>query len=84
MTERTCIFAYTPNDPVYPPYLNFSVVDGKLIVTMRGAKRTPGDTDYPFDMPGHGVSMELPDDQAEALTRALMGQQRIVDGAEFR
>lgn len=74
MTERTCIFAYTPNEPEYPPCLNLTVEDGKVIVIMRGQKRTPDETDYPFTMPGHTVRMELPLAQRDLLVTALEEQ----------
>jgi hypothetical protein len=85
--SRDCIFAYTrPNDINSPPYINFTAVDGKVIVTLRGElrpagsvvehknlieKNADGDTVLRFDSPGHTETIELPYDQVAALVGML-------------
>ena len=70
MAQPRCVFAFTPDDPVYPPYVNLSDVDGKLVLTVRGEKKPPTD-DRSYEACGETVSMTLPEDQALQLAHAL-------------
>ncbi len=74
MSERECIYAYTPAGADYPPYLNITrEADGRVFVIVRGSMLTPDDTDYPFDMPGHTVRIELGREQIMDLEAHLRG-----------
>lgn len=64
------VFAYTAPGADYPEYLSLNVVDGKVLLTVRGPKRAPGvgGNDKPFDMAGSEAVIELP--RAEVLQLA--------------
>jgi hypothetical protein len=83
MTDRKCLFAWTAPDPKYPEYLNVSLVDGKIVVTLRGPKRAPGElgNDHPFAMSGLGGQVTLPDDQLLALRMALVDAEAAITTA---
>ena len=65
MVEKTCVFAYTPieYDGHYPPYFNLSIVDGAIVVTVRGPQQD--------EHPGSTSHMTLPRDEATELRSKL-------------
>lgn len=74
MTTRRCIFAYTADGALYPPFLSINrEEDGRLTITVRGPRREPGTPDNPmsFVLAGREATITLPDDQALALENAL-------------
>jgi len=80
MSIPDCLFAYTAPGAGYPEYVNLSVVDGEIKVTVRGPKKPPTDA-ITVEQPGDTSAMTLPREQAVELYRALLRSLLVTDGA---
>ena len=63
--RHTNIFAFTPNDPAYPPYISINrQKDGAVTVTVRSVKQENGDC-------GDCAIIELPPEQYDHMRAEL-------------
>lgn len=77
MSERLCIYAYTEPGADYPQYFNITrEEDGRLVLMVRGPKHLADDTN-PFDMPGHGATIEIPLPEFRKMIEALRDEELV-------
>lgn len=70
---RKLLFAWTPPGSNYPPYLNISTDNGKIVITVRSPASETGEC-------GSTSSVSLPVDMLLQLRLALYDDSRPTDG----
>ncbi len=72
---RTCLSAFTALDPTYPPYINVSAEDGKVVVRIRSAHvmSPPRADGTSFPTTGSEGVIALDEDAFVALAKEALG-----------
>lgn len=71
MRTRTNLFAFTPFDNPYPPYISLNAEDGRLVLTVRGPHEG-ATAERPYAMAGQVIEVEVPAGVVPDLVLGLM------------